>query len=77
MTHLIEDDEAMPPPRWSAGDLIFLATLRGDLVREIVAVRETGYAWRFPAGNGRVFDSENSNDPYLRHRWKKIGTATA
>jgi hypothetical protein len=39
------------------------------IVREITAVRETGYTWRYPDKPDKDFLSENSNDPFFDLGW--------
>lgn len=52
---------------------------QGGAIREIVDVRRSGYGWRYPEIEGQppaqgenYFISENSNDPFFEHGWKKI-----
>lgn len=54
--------------KWKVGDQIICA----GVVREIVAVRPTGYDWKYPSmgdvcknGQRNLFLSENSNDPFF------------
>lgn len=38
---------------------------RGDIVRQITEVRETGYSWVYPEIPEKNFLSENSCDPFF------------
>jgi hypothetical protein len=62
---------------WQVGDIIESRTSPG-VFREILAVRETGYSWRYPdlPDVSSVFLSENSNDPSLYH-WKRAAQGWA
>lgn len=53
---------------WQAGDII---TNAKRIRRQIVAVRATGYTWRYPDIPGETFLSENSTDPFFEWGWEK------
>jgi hypothetical protein len=53
------------------GTVIFKIGANGEEIRrEIIAVRPTGYTWRYPDIPDQTFDSENSNDPLFEWDWK-------
>jgi hypothetical protein len=60
--------------RFNVGDVI----VGWGVVREITAVRDSGYEWRYPdqgeicaSGHINSFMSENSSDPFLEVGWRK------
>jgi len=40
-------------------------------VRQIVAVRDTGYSWRFPYGDTN-YSTEGTIDPFLEDGWHTV-----
>jgi hypothetical protein len=57
----------------NAGDkIIGTGNHNKDIVRKIIAVRKTGYDWKYPDID-EVFISENSNDPFFEWNWEKQG----
>lgn len=61
-----------PKQRFAVGDLVkCLRPHAQGIVREILAVRRTGYTWRYPEVPDKDFWSENSNDPFLELGWVK------
>jgi hypothetical protein len=60
LAHIRKIRKRMSLPKFRVGDRIVNTA---GVVREILAVRETGYSWRYPNSAGSEFTTENTDDP--------------